>query len=131
MRVAVVGATGAVGRTMLRILEERDFPIDELIPLASERTAGTRIRFKGDEYTVGVLSQEAVRGVDIALSSCGSAVAKTWIPAAAAAGTVCIDNSSAFRMEPEAALVIPEINADALGGHRGIVAKPNCTTITV
>jgi aspartate-semialdehyde dehydrogenase len=130
MRIAVVGATGAVGRTMLRILEEREFPLDELIPLASERTAGTRIRFKGDEYTVGVLSLDALSGVDIALSSCGSSVAKTWIPAAAEAGTVCIDNSSAFRMEPDAALVIPEINADALDAEPKIIAVPNCTIIT-
>jgi aspartate-semialdehyde dehydrogenase len=130
MRVAVVGATGAVGRTMLRILEEREFPLDELIPLASERTAGTRIHFKGDEYTVGVLSLDALSGVDIALSSCGSSVAKTWIPAAAEAGTVCIDNSSAFRMEPDAALVIPEINADALDAGPKIIAVPNCTIIT-
>jgi aspartate-semialdehyde dehydrogenase len=130
MRVAVVGATGAVGRTMLRILEERDFPLDELIPLASERTAGTRIRFKDDEHTVGVLSHDALQGADIALSSCGSAVAKTWIPAAADAGTVCIDNSSAFRMEPDAALVIPEINADALDAEPKIIAVPNCTIIT-
>jgi aspartate-semialdehyde dehydrogenase len=130
MRVAVVGATGAVGRTMLRILEERNFPLDELIPLASERTAGTRIRFNGDEHTVGVLSQDALRGVDIALSSCGSAVAKTWIPAAAAAGTVCIDNSSAFRMDRNAALVIPEINPEALDAEPKIVAVPNCTIIT-
>jgi aspartate-semialdehyde dehydrogenase len=130
MRVAVVGATGAVGRTMLRILEEREFELDELIPLASERTAGTRIPFRGDEHTVGVLSQDALSGVDIALSSCGSAVAKTWIPAAAEAGTVCIDNSSAFRMEPDAALVIPEINAEALNAEPKIIAVPNCTIIT-
>src|SRR5919106_5725658 len=131
MRVAVVGATGAVGRTMLQILEERDFPVSELIPLASERTAGTRIRFKGDERTVGVLSPDSLTGVDLALSSCGSAVAKTWIPTAADGGTVCIDNSSAFRMEPDAALVIPEINADALDAKPKIIAVPNCTIITV
>jgi len=130
MRVAVVGATGAVGRTMLRILEERHFPLDELIPLASERTAGTRVRFNDDEYTVGVLSQEALEGVDIALSSCGSSVAKTWVPAAAATGTVCIDNSSAFRMDLDAALVIPEINAEALDAEPKIIAVPNCTIIT-
>src|SRR5687768_9449287 len=105
MRVAVVGATGAVGRTIVRILEERDFPLDELVPLASVRTAGTRLPFRGQEHTVGVLGPAALEGVDIALSSCGSATAKTWIPAAARAGTVCIDNSSAFRMEPDAALV--------------------------
>ncbi|MGH2526412.1 MAG: aspartate-semialdehyde dehydrogenase, partial [Actinomycetota bacterium] len=127
---AVVGVTGAVGRTMLRILEERDFPLDELIPLASERTAGTRFPFKGTDHTVGVLSLEALDGIDIALSSCGGAIAKTWIPLAAEAGTVCIDNSSAFRMEPDAALVIPEINADALDAEPKIIAVPNCTIIT-
>lgn len=115
---------------MLRILEERDFPVDELIPLASERTAGTRIPFKGGEHAVGALSEEALDGVDIALSSCGSTVAKTWIPGAAAAGTVCIDNSSAFRMELDAALVIPEINAEVLDTEPKIIAVPNCTIIT-
>jgi aspartate-semialdehyde dehydrogenase len=130
MRVAVVGATGAVGRTMLRILQERGFPTDELVPLASERTAGSRVSFAGKEHTVGVLTQEALEGVDIALSSCGSSVAKTWIPAAAEAGTVCIDNSSAFRMDPEAALVIPEVNPEALQGGPRIISVPNCTIIT-
>jgi len=130
MRVAVVGATGAVGRTMLRILEERGFPADELVPLASERTAGSRVSFAGREHTVGVLTQEALEGVDIALSSCGSSVAKTWVPAAAEAGTVCIDNSSAFRMEPEAALVIPEVNPEALESGPRVISVPNCTIIT-
>jgi aspartate-semialdehyde dehydrogenase len=130
MRVAVVGATGAVGRTMLRILEERGFPADELVPLASERTAGSRLSFAGTEHTVGVLTQDALEGVDIALSSCGSSVAKTWIPAAAEAGTVCIDNSSAFRMDPEAALVIPEVNPEALEEGPKIISVPNCTIIT-
>jgi aspartate-semialdehyde dehydrogenase len=130
MRVAVVGATGAVGRTMLRILEERAFPVDELIPLASERTAGTRLPFRGEERTVGVLSFEALEGVDIALSSCGSAVAKTWVPRAAEAGTVVVDNSSAFRMEPWAELVIPEVNPEAFDAGARVYAVPNCTIIT-
>ena len=130
MRVAVVGATGAVGREMLRILEERSFPVDELIPLASERSAGSRVRFGGNDHTVGVLSLEALRGVDVALSSCGSAVAKTWIPEAASAGTVCIDNSSAFRMDPDAALTIPEVNPESLASKPRIVSVPNCTIIT-
>lgn len=130
MRVAVVGATGAVGRTMVRILEERSVPVDELVPLASERTAGTRLTFRGREHTVGLLRREALDGVDLALSSCGSSVARTWVPAAAAAGTVCIDNSSAFRMEPDAALVIPEVNPEALDGGPRIIAVPNCTIIT-
>jgi aspartate-semialdehyde dehydrogenase len=130
MRVAVVGATGAVGRTMLRILEERGFPADELVPLASERTAGSRVSFAGREHTVGVLTRETLEGVDIALSSCGSSVAKTWVPAAAESGTVCIDNSSAFRMEPEAALLIPEVNPEALESGPRIISVPNCTIIT-
>jgi aspartate-semialdehyde dehydrogenase len=130
MRVGVVGATGAVGREMLRILEERSFPVDELIPLASERSAGTRVSFRGEDHMVQVLSLDALRGVDVALSSCGSAVAKTWIPQAAGAGTVCIDNSSAFRMEPDVALTIPEVNPESLEGRPRIIAVPNCTIIT-
>jgi aspartate-semialdehyde dehydrogenase len=116
---------------MVRLLEERDYPVDELIPLASERTAGTRLPFRGDEHTVGVLSLEALEGVDVALSSCGSATAKTWVPAAADAGTVVIDNSSAFRMEPWAELVIPEVNPEALRTGARVFAVPNCTIITV
>jgi aspartate-semialdehyde dehydrogenase len=130
MRVAVVGATGAVGRTMVRILEERDFALDDLVPLASQRTAGTRLAFRGEERTVGLLSDEALEDVDIALSSCGSTVAKEWIPRAAARGTVCIDNSSAFRMDPDAELVIPEVNGDVLDRDPKIIAVPNCTIIT-
>jgi aspartate-semialdehyde dehydrogenase len=130
MRVAVVGATGAVGRTMVRILEEREFPLDELIPLASERTAGTRVPFRGREHTVGVLSRDALAGVDLALSSCGSSVATTWVPKAAEAGTIVIDNSSAFRMEPWAELVIPEVNPEALASGAKVFAVPNCTIIT-
>ncbi len=130
MRVAVVGATGAVGRNMVRILEERDFPVDELIPLASERSAGTRFPFRGTEHTVEVLSLEALRGVDVALSSCGSSVATTWVPAAAESGTICIDNSSAFRMEPWARLVIPEVNPRALQDGAKVFSVPNCTIIT-
>ena len=130
MKVAVVGATGAVGREMLRILEERDFPVDELVPLASERTAGTRLGFRGEGHVVGVLSPDALEDADVALSSCGSSVAKTWIPQAAAAGITCIDNSSAFRMEPDAALTIPEVNPESLASRPKIVAVPNCTIIT-
>jgi aspartate-semialdehyde dehydrogenase len=130
MRVAVVGATGAVGRTMLSILEERRFPVDELIPLASERTAGTRLPFGGREHTVGVLSLDALEGADVALSSCGSAVAKTWVPQAAEAGTICVDNSSAFRMKPWAELAIPEVNPEALTRGARVYSVPNCTIIT-
>jgi aspartate-semialdehyde dehydrogenase len=130
MRVAVVGATGAVGREMVRILEERAFPLDELVPLASPRTAGTRLPFRGGDHEVGVLSLDALDGVDVALSSCGSSVARTWIPQAAEAGITCIDNSSAFRMEPDAALTIPEVNPDSLADRPRVVAVPNCTIIT-
>ena len=130
MRVAIVGATGAVGRTMLEILQERDFPLDELSLLASERTAGTRLRFRGQEHTVGLLTAEALEGVDLALSSCGSAIAQTWVPQAAERGTTVIDNSSAFRMEPWAELVIPEVNPEALERGAKVYAVPNCTIIT-
>ena len=130
MRVAIVGATGAVGRTMLGILQERDFPLDELVLLASERTAGTRLRFRGDERVVEPLSPEALEGVDLALSSCGSAVAKTWVPRAAERGTIVVDNSSAFRMEPWAELAIPEVNPEALERGAKVYAVPNCTIIT-
>jgi aspartate-semialdehyde dehydrogenase len=115
---------------MVRILEERAFPVDELVPLASERTAGTRLPFGGEDHEVMVLAPEALRGIDVALSSCGSSVAKTWIPQAAEAGTTCIDNSSAFRMDPAAALTIPEVNPESLETRPRIVAVPNCTIIT-
>jgi aspartate-semialdehyde dehydrogenase len=129
-RIAIVGATGAVGRTMVRILEERDFPLDELVLLASERTAGTRLPFRGRDRTVEVLRTEALEGIDVALSSCGSAIAKTWVPQAAEAGTYCIDNSSEFRMEPWAELVIPEVNPEVLRSGAKVFAVPNCTIIT-
>ena len=130
MRVAIVGATGAVGRTILPILEERSFPLDELVLLASERTAGTRLRYRGEERTVEVLAPEALEGIDLALSSCGSEIAKTWVPKAADAGTIVVDNSSAFRMEPWAELVIPEVNPEALERGARVYAVPNCTIIT-
>jgi aspartate-semialdehyde dehydrogenase len=130
MRVAVVGATGAVGRNMVRILEERRFPVDELIPLASERTAGTTLRFHDEDVTVRVLSLDALKDVDVALSSCGSSVATTWIPQAAEAGITCIDNSSSFRMQPDVALSIPEVNPEALASRPKVIAVPNCTIIT-
>jgi aspartate-semialdehyde dehydrogenase len=130
MRVAVVGATGAVGREMTRILEERGFPVDAFVPLASERSAGRTVRFRGREHPVGVQSAETLRGVDVALSSCGGAVAKTWIPQAAENGTLCIDNSSAFRMEPWAALTIPEVNPESIVPQTRVYCVPNCTIIT-
>jgi aspartate-semialdehyde dehydrogenase len=129
MRVAVVGATGAVGREMLRILEERRFPVDELVPLASPRSAGRRVPFLGEELEVRPLSLDALRGVDLSLSAAGASVARSFVREAAAAGTTCIDKSSAFRMEPDVPLVIPEVNPEALEGSPRIVAVPNCTTI--
>jgi aspartate-semialdehyde dehydrogenase len=129
MRVAVVGATGAVGREMTRVLEERDFPVDELVPLASVRSAGRTIRFREEDVIVRELSLEALRGVEVALVSAGATVARSFVREAAAAGTTCIDNSSAFRMDPSVPLAIPEVNPEALAGHPKIVAVPNCTTV--
>ncbi len=129
-RVAVVGATGAVGRTMLEVLEQRDFPLSDLVALASERSEGKRLPFRDDTVTVRALRERWFEGVDIALVSAGGAVSKAVLPAAAAAGTVSIDNSSAFRMDPDVPLVIPEINAEDVWRHRGIVANGNCTAIT-
>src|SRR5215217_1896459 len=130
MRVAVVGATGAVGREMVRILEERAFPVDELIPLASARSDGARIQFRGEPHTVRELSLERLDGVDVALVSAGSATSKAFIPQAAEAGTTCIDNSSAFRTDPNAALTIPEVNPESLDARPRVIAVPNCTIIT-
>jgi aspartate-semialdehyde dehydrogenase len=130
MKVAVVGATGAVGREMTRILEERSFPVDAFVPLASSRSAGRIVRFAGEDHEVGELTLPALSGVDLALVSAGADVARSFVREAAAAGTTCIDNSSAFRMDPDVPLSIPEVNPEALDGHPMIVAVPNCTTVT-
>ena len=129
LRVAVVGATGAVGVEMLRILEERDFPVGELIALSSPRSAGRSIVFRGEDVTLRELSLDALDGVDVSLSAAGASVAQGFVRAASSAGTVCIDKSSAFRMEPDVPLVIPEVNPEALEPGPTIVAVPNCTTI--
>src|SRR5262245_4098091 len=129
LKVAVVGATGAVGVEMLRILEERAFPVDGLVPLASARSAGRSVAFHGTDVTIGELSVDALRGVDVSLSAAGASVARGFVREAAANGTVCIDKSSAFRMEPDVPLVVPEVNPEALEGSPKIVAVPNCTTI--
>ena len=129
LKVAVVGATGAVGTEMLRILDERAFPVDELVPLASSRSAGRAIRFGDREVTVQELSMDALHGVDLSLSAAGASIARGFVREAAAAGTVCIDKSSAFRMEPDVPLVVPEVNPEALEGAPTIIAVPNCTTI--
>lgn len=130
MRVAVVGATGAVGREMTRILQERSFPVDELVPLASARSEGLRVELGDRDWIVHELSLEQLRGVDVALVSAGATVSRSFIPQAAQSGTTCIDNSSAFRMDPSVPLSIPEVNPEALEGDPRIVAVPNCTTIT-
>ncbi|MDE2179863.1 MAG: aspartate-semialdehyde dehydrogenase [candidate division NC10 bacterium] len=131
--VAVVGATGAVGETMLRLLEERNFPVRRLKLLASERSAETSLTFRGEEIKVERLGDSSFQGIDIALFSAGATRSHEFAPAAVKAGAVVIDNSSAFRMEPDIPLVVPEINPEALAGYqaRGIIANPNCTTIVM
>ena len=127
--VAVVGATGAVGRTMLSILEERKFPVGKLVPLASARSAGKQVEFAGEKITVQELKADSFEGLDIALFSAGGSVSREFCPLAAQAGCVVIDNSSAFRMEKGIPLVVPEINPHAIGDNPGIIANPNCSTI--
>lgn len=127
--VAVLGATGAVGREMLAILEERDFPVAELRLLASSRSAGSSIDFKGMPVLVQEASESAFAGMDIVLGAAENDIAKKFAPAIKAAGAVLVDNSSAFRMNPEVPLVIPEINPEDAKLHQGIIANPNCTTI--
>jgi aspartate-semialdehyde dehydrogenase len=129
MKVAVVGATGAVGQTTLKILEERKFPVTELRAFASERSVGKNVLFKGERIRVEQAGPGAFKGVDVALFSAGSAQSKEYAPQAVKAGAVVVDKSSAFRMDPTVPLVVPEINGHAVKGHRGIVACPNCTTI--
>ncbi len=125
-RVAVVGATGAVGGTMLRVLEERGFPVTELRPLASVRSAGRQLDYLGKPVFVETLTEDAFEGIDIALFSAGGDRSRTFAPAAVAAGAVVIDNSSAFRMDPNVPLVVPEVNEADIQGHNGIIANPNC-----
>lgn len=127
--VAVVGATGAVGGEMIEILEERKFPVAALVPLASARSAGGTVSFRGGEAIVGELTGGSFEGVDIALFSAGGQVSKEFAPLAVKAGAVVIDNSSAWRMAADVPLVVPEVNAQDIGWHRGIIANPNCSTI--
>lgn len=126
--VAVVGATGVVGREMMSILEERQFPVSKLIPLASARSAGATVLFKGEHIPVQVLDDQSFKGVDYALFSAGGSVSKEFAPIAAKSGAIAIDNTSYFRMDPEVPLVVPEVNAQALKSHKGIIANPNCST---
>jgi aspartate-semialdehyde dehydrogenase len=127
--VAVVGATGLVGRKMTQVLEERRFPVGELRPLASKRSAGSTVMFNGGHARVGELTPASFTGVDLALFSAGAAVSREFAPLAARAGTLVIDNSSAFRMESDVPLVVPEVNREAIFTHHGIIANPNCSTI--
>jgi aspartate-semialdehyde dehydrogenase len=125
----VLGATGAVGQELLTLLDERGFPVAELLPLASPRSAGQPIVWQGESLTVQPVHQGCFNGVDLVLASAGGSVSRAWAPEAVAAGAVVIDNSSAFRMDPGVPLVVPEVNPEAALRHRGIIANPNCTTI--
>ena len=127
--VAILGATGAVGQEMMKVLEERDFPVGKLIPLASERSAGKTLKFKGEDVTIGLACNEAFQGVDIVLGAAENDIAKQFAPAIVAAGAVFVDNSSAFRMDPEVPLIVPEVNAEDAKNHKGIISNPNCSTI--
>jgi aspartate-semialdehyde dehydrogenase len=127
--VAVVGATGAVGVELLHCLEQRRFPLSRLVLLASARSAGKTMSFKGKDITVETLTEDSFKGIDIALFSAGGSISKKCGPIAVAAGCVVIDNSSAFRMDPTVPLVVPEINPEAVREHKGIIANPNCSTI--
>ena len=128
-RVAVAGATGAVGREMLKVLEQREFPASEVIPLASSRSAGSVVAFKGEELTVQEMTEDSFEGVDLALFSAGGSVSERFAPVAARSGCVVVDNSSAWRMDPVVPLVVPEVNPHDLEWHKGIIANPNCSTI--
>lgn len=127
--VAVVGATGAVGNEMLNTLERRKFPISQLIPLASAKSAGKSLMFRKKKYEVKELKEDSFEGVDIALFSAGSSVSQKFAPIAAKAGAIVVDNTSAFRMDPEIPLVVPEVNPEDIRNHKGIIANPNCSTI--
>ena len=127
--VAIMGATGAVGTELLALLDERNFPIKSLKLLASPRSAGKQISFKGELLTVEETTADAFKGVDIVLASAGGSTSKQWVDAIVDAGALMIDNSSAFRMDSEVPLVVPEVNPDDAKAHRGVIANPNCTTI--
>ncbi|MDJ1177434.1 aspartate-semialdehyde dehydrogenase [Roseofilum sp. BLCC_M91] len=128
-RVAILGATGAVGTELLQLLESRNFPLESLKLLASPRSAGRTLPFKGETLPVEPVAEGCFDQVDMVLASAGGSTSKTWAPKAVAAGAVVIDNSSAFRLIPEVPLVVPEVNPEAAATHQGIIANPNCTTI--
>ena len=127
--VAILGATGAVGQEMIRILQERNFPVGKLIPLASKRSAGKTLKFRGEDVTIQEACDSAFAGVDIVLGAAENDIAKQFAPAITAAGAVFVDNSSAFRMDPKVPLIIPEVNPEDIAWHNGIISNPNCSTI--
>lgn len=129
VRLAVMGATGLVGRVMRQVLEERNFPYRAIRFLASPRSAGERVIFRGEEHTIEPAGAESFRDIDIVLSSTPASVSRQLSPLAAKAGAVVVDNSSAFRMDPKVPLVVPEVNPEQIGKHQGIIANPNCSTI--
>jgi len=129
VRVAVLGATGLVGREMVAVLEQRSFPVDELLPLASERSAGVVLPFHGESVSVRAVSEDVFEGVDLALFSAGSGPSRTWAPVARSKGAWVVDNSSAWRMAPDVSLVVPEVNAGTLPKTPAVIANPNCATI--
>ena len=127
--VAVLGATGAVGQEMINILEERNFPVGKLIPLASARSAGKTLKFKGEDVTIQLACDEAFEGVDIVLGAAENDIAEKFAPAIVKAGAVFVDNSSAFRLCDDVPLIVPEVNAEDAKNHKGIISNPNCSTI--
>jgi aspartate-semialdehyde dehydrogenase len=128
-RVGVIGATGAVGTTVLELLAERRFPTTEVVPFASERSAGRRLAFGGAEIECRALSDESIQGLDLVISSAGGAVSSEWAPRLVEAGAVVVDNTSYWRLHDDVPLVVAEVNPDAIAAHRGIVANPNCSTM--
>lgn len=129
VNIAIVGASGLVGRTMLKVLEEQKFPIDRIGMFASSRTAGSEIEFLGQSHKIELLESDVFHGFDIALFSAGGSVSKEFAPIAAEAGCIVIDNSSAWRMVTDVPLVVPEVNPEHIKKHKGIIANPNCSTI--
>ena len=127
--VAVLGATGAVGQEMIKILQERNFPVEKLVPLASKRSAGKTICFRGEQVTIQEACNEAFQGVDIVLGAAENDIAKAFAPAIVAAGAVFVDNSSAFRLRDDVPLIVPEVNPQDVKKHNGIISNPNCSTI--
>ena len=127
--VAILGATGAVGQEMIKVLQERNFPVKKLIPLASRRSAGKTITFRGEEVSIQEACDTAFEGVDIVLGAAENDIAKKFAPAIKAAGAVFVDNSSAFRMDPKVPLIVPEVNPEDVAWHNGIISNPNCSTI--